>query len=1003
MSLNVTFNGTVYIIPETGEVGWGGNTTSYLVAIAAGALQKTGGSFTLSAETDFGASFGLKSLYYKSRSANIASTGIVRLNNNSDSISWRNAGNTADLPLIVNGLNQLAFNGSVLLTADNSQFNLHIVSVKEYGAVGDGTTNDTTAIQNAANALSTGGTLYFPAGTYIIGTAIFINSNTLVLGDGAATIKASNTFTIVDLEDAIFKNSGWATGNASPSSLTHVNTGIEIRNMIINGNARAGRLVYFIGADYTRLVSCHLTNGNPNGAQSDFRNLENIVIAGNFFDGTITPCLGINVLGTIHDAVIDGNVCIDIGDSFTSFGGGNDFTNNAVISNNSAFSTVSGYIIDLFGRVGSVIVTGNYLSGGSLATIRAHDGGGQLPRDIVIEGNIIRDFTGSSVGVAINSSGRVVLSNNQITNGAIPVQINEAVSCSITNNTIANNTSTPIAVSGQGTMFLEIVGNTCYANSNNGLFLTDIVSGVISNNHLEDGTEDGMRLDGIADSIISGNTIKNFATGTTPPHIQGIYITDGTIITASTHNIITNNRILDDNGPVNTDYGILTSGNSDFNDVAHNDTTTTLSGISLAGSNNKSILSSKVEITASTGNTLVVNTNNLIVDSSNDRVGINVTSPTKVLDVRGASDGLLILVPSDNANPTNDIFQITDSSLNNVFHVKKNGMVTSTKTSSQITLGTGQTVTINAPTPAGASRTWTIPDITADATFAALEGTQTFSGSKTFSSAVTINPTSNQLILGAVRTATLHAPTPATTSRTYTFPDLSADYSVVGTEGSQTINGSKTFSSPVIISATSNHLVLSTASNTLTISAATQATTARTWTVPDISGDGTFVALEGTQTLTGAKTLSAATGNPIHGTNTNDAAASGYVGEYIESVVANVSFPAALDWGDLTSISLTAGDWDVSSVGLATVGSAVAMTIWNAGISTTSGNSATGLVFGSNRVEYAAPITGQNTSGGISTYRISLSSTTTVYYKMLQSSSSGTPTLYGRLSARRVR
>lgn len=116
MSLNVTFNGSLYIIPETGEVGWGGNTTSYLVAIAAGALQKTGGSFTLSADTDFGASFGLMSLYYKSRSSNLATSGVLRLNNNSDSISWRNAANSADLPLVVNASDELLYNGNQVLT-----------------------------------------------------------------------------------------------------------------------------------------------------------------------------------------------------------------------------------------------------------------------------------------------------------------------------------------------------------------------------------------------------------------------------------------------------------------------------------------------------------------------------------------------------------------------------------------------------------------------------------------------------------------------------------------------------------------------------------------------------------------------------------------------------------------------------------------------------------------------------------------------------------------------
>ena len=48
------------------------------------------------------------------------------------------------------------------------------------------------------------------------------------------------------------------------------------------------------------------------------------------------------------------------------------------------------------------------------------------------------------------------------------------------------------------------------------------------------------------------------------------------------------------------------------------------------------------------------------------------------------------------------------------------------------------------------------------------------------------------------------------------------------------------------------------------------------------------------------------------GTTTNDSAAAGVVGQYISSYVSATSVPTTNTWGDLTSVSLTAGDWDVT-------------------------------------------------------------------------------------------
>lgn len=109
----ISFNGVPYTIPDVGDQDWGNNVTNFLVAIPQGCLQKIGGAFTLTSDVNFGASFGLISSYFKSRSANIASAGIVRLAN-TDLLEWRNFANSGNNILGVNASDQLTYNGSPL-------------------------------------------------------------------------------------------------------------------------------------------------------------------------------------------------------------------------------------------------------------------------------------------------------------------------------------------------------------------------------------------------------------------------------------------------------------------------------------------------------------------------------------------------------------------------------------------------------------------------------------------------------------------------------------------------------------------------------------------------------------------------------------------------------------------------------------------------------------------------------------------------------------------------
>ena len=116
MSTPVTFNGVSYSVPAYQDTGYAqgpGNLSSYLIALASGTLQQSGGVFSLTADVNFGANFGLLSKYFTSTTANPATAGTIRLAK-TDTIDWRNNANSANLPLGINGSDQLTFNGGTI-------------------------------------------------------------------------------------------------------------------------------------------------------------------------------------------------------------------------------------------------------------------------------------------------------------------------------------------------------------------------------------------------------------------------------------------------------------------------------------------------------------------------------------------------------------------------------------------------------------------------------------------------------------------------------------------------------------------------------------------------------------------------------------------------------------------------------------------------------------------------------------------------------------------------
>jgi len=207
--------------------------------------------------------------------------------------------------------------------------------------------------------------------------------------------------------------------------------------------------------------------------------------------------------------------------------------------------------------------------------------------------------------------------------------------------------------------------------------------------------------------------------------------------------------------------------------------------------------------------------------------------------------------------------------------------------------------------------------------------------------------------------------------------------------------------------ATDNLLFISTNINPTTDVRTKTGQTASSIALASSNGSGSVVVRSSNtnNTAPGVVATFKVSGVSIKGTTTNDSATAGDVGEYVQSVVADVSVGTTAQYYDITSISLTAGDWDVTGI-VMYLRNGASWTGIELGISQTTGNSGTGLVAGSNAV-YSYPAAASTVYNyvtlSIPSFRILLSGNSTVYLKGYAEYTAATPIRYGRLSARRVR
>jgi len=140
--------------------------------------------------------------------------------------------------------------------------------------------------------------------------------------------------------------------------------------------------------------------------------------------------------------------------------------------------------------------------------------------------------------------------------------------------------------------------------------------------------------------------------------------------------------------------------------------------------------------------------------------------------------------------------------------------------------------------------------------------------------------------------------------------------------------------------------------------------------------------------------------NGLVGTQTNDNAAAGWVGELVQSNVLNSALVNLTNnvITNMTSISLTAGDWYLYGNAFFNA-SAAAGSLYQAQITSTS------AAFADPSLQYytSAGNAMPSNGGSVPGLRVSLAATTTYYMVVRSIFSSGTVGACGQLAARRVR
>lgn len=465
--------------------------------------------------------------------------------------------------------------GSITRTVDAKL--LDTVSVKDYGATGDGSTNDTAAIQAALTA-NAGKCVYFPQGTYRTESQILIPADTTLMADDRQAVidvqpahgpitagqPGPSTFTcgFVINGDGVVIDGLWIKGTNEAKYRTDNNlqrdeyaSGIKstdkddvvIKNCVFQ---EFGNGVFFTGGNNYKIIDNLFFGGRQMGKLNDTAGSRDIWMKG----ATLAdPKKG-------NRGIISRNHCLGNSDSAIDVGGeAGDL--DVVISEN---------VIEPFQTDGKT----------ALAFLAPQDPlvGGEVTRtDPVLQ---LANSNHTRYGIIVSYTGdwpsRMVVSNNVIRNyGKIGIYANSSV---ITVGGVGAAGSeiviTGNIVSKCGYSLLAPLSNSLHA----GIWVNANGGKIVSNNLILDCAVAGIQCDSSgedltrvrATSVITGNNIlrTTFDPVTLNTNGDGILLSGGTIHSV----LVSSNRIFNSTGnAIRMECSTSTSGNCrlDSNLISH--------------------------------------------------------------------------------------------------------------------------------------------------------------------------------------------------------------------------------------------------------------------------------------------------------------------------------------------------------------------------------------------------------------------------------------------------